>query len=291
MLYSVIDIGSNTVKCQVYSVDGNAIDRKCFYTKQLGLIAKISDGILPEYAIKELTDTINEYKRNADAAVYCFATESLRKIYNLSEVTQRIKKDCDLELELISGRDEALLSFSGFLANSPNITDGIMVDMGGGSTEILKFENSTPLYLNSFKFGCLSLRRDHVSGRFPNENEICTIRRRIADELNAYPWIKDTNRLCLIGGTGSAIGKLAAKLGYTTMPEFTSETFIKLFEYLSHPDDKITELLEKYIPARIETIIPGMCAYKQIIETVNAKTVYISHGGIRDGYLYRKLRG
>lgn len=291
MLYSIIDIGSNTVKCQVYSVEGEIISKKCFYTKQLGLIAKITDGVLPESAIKELTDTINEYKAAVDAVVYCFATESLRKINNLSEVVLSVKRRCDLDIELISGKDEALLSFSGFLTNSPRITDGIMVDMGGGSTEILKFANGKPEHLNSFKFGCLSLRRDYIKDRFPSLNEIQLIKSKVKTELKAYPWIKNCNRLCLIGGTGSAIGKLAIELGYTTLPEFSSVTFMELFNYLSQPDDEITALLEKHIPARIETIIPGMCAYRQIIETVNADTVYISQGGIRDGYLYEKLRG
>ena len=273
MLYSVIDIGSNTVKCQVYSVDGSDIEPKFFFTKQLGLIAKISGGILPEYAIKELTETINEYKDKTNSWVYCFATESLRKTKNLDEIAERIKTNCDLELELISGKDEALLSFAGFRACSPDITDGIMVDMGGGSTEILKFSDSRPLNLNSFKFGCLSLRKDHVKGRFPRDEEITSIKTKVADELSKHPWIKDCQTLCLIGGTGSAIGKLAFELGYTTGPEFSSDTFMKLFEHLSNPDEHTTVLLEKYIPARIETIIPGMCAYRQIIETVDAETV------------------
>ena len=291
MLYSVIDIGSNTVKCQVYSVDGIGIERRSFYTKQLGLIAKIVDGILPEFAIKELTDTINEYKSNDDSTVLCFATESLRKTQNLAEIIARIKNECDLELELISGKDEALLSFAGFRANSPSITDGIMVDMGGGSTEILKFGGGEALHMNSFKFGCLSLRKEYVDGRFPSENEINRIKTRVENELSNYPWIKNCKRLCLIGGTGNAIGKLALELGYSTLPEFSRDTFMQLFEQLSKHDKQTIELLEKYIPARIETIIPGMCAYKQIIEIVDAENVYISTGGIRDGYLYRKLRG
>lgn len=291
MLYSVIDIGSNTVKCQVYSVEGGKITSKYFYTKQLGLIAKITGGALPEYAVSELVDTINEYKAKVCSTAYCFATESLRKISNLTEVRERISSDCGLEVELISGDDEALLSFSGFMANSPHITDGLMVDMGGGSTEILKFSNRMPEHLNSFKFGCLSLRRDYVTDRFPDENEISLIKTTVKEKLEEYPWINDCKRLCLIGGTGSAIGKLAIELGYTTVPEFTSEAFTRLFDYLSQPDDKVISLLERYIPARIETIIPGMCAYRQIIETVNADSVYVSHGGIRDGYLYKKLRG
>ncbi len=291
MLYSVIDIGSNTVKCQVYSVEGEKIISRSFFTRQLGLIAKITDGALPEYAVNELTDTINEYKSYASSTVYCFATESLRKISNLSMVRDKIKTECGLDVELISGTDEALLSFSGFIANSPHITEGLMVDMGGGSTEILKFKDGNATDLNSFRFGCLSLRKEYVKNRFPTEAEIAAIKARVSDELKAFPWINNCNRLCLIGGTGSAIGKLAIELGYSAVPEFTSEAFTMLFEYLSQPDDNVISLLEKYIPARIETILPGMCAYKKIIERVNADRVYVSHGGIRDGYLYKKLRG
>ncbi len=291
MLYSIIDIGSNTVKCSVYKVENGEISNYDFYTKPLGLIAKIENGILPEYAICQLTDTINEYISNVSSTVYCFATESLRKVENLKEVTDRIKEICNLVPELISGKDEALLSYEGFRLKAPHIKSGIMVDMGGGSTEILKFSDDKIEHLNSFKFGCLSLRRDHVRGRFPTEAEENEIKSKVDEELKKFEWINDAQRLCLIGGTGTSIGKLAIELGYTELPEFTSETFMKLFNYLSEPDEERISLLKKHIPARVETILPGMCAYRRIIETVNAKTVFISHGGIRDGYLYRKLRG
>ena len=291
MLYSIIDIGSNTVKSAVYKLSEGKVTRYKFFTKQLGLIARIKDGILPWPSIALLCDTINEYISNVDSTAYCFATESLRRIDNLDDVICAVRNNCGLDIELISSEDEARLSFEGFLEATPNITSGIMVDMGGGSTEILKFERRKAIELHSFRFGCLSLRRDHVKGRFPTDKELTDIQNKVESELKAFPWIKDADRLCLIGGTGSSIGKLAIELGYTTLPEFSSETFMELFEYLWDIDEYKISLLEKYIPARVETILPGMCAYRRIIETVNAKTVYISHGGIRDGYLYRKLRG
>ena len=291
MLYSVIDIGSNTVKCSVYSFENGMVSNYDFYTRQLGIIAKIENGILPEYAIVQLTDTINDYVSRVSSTVYCFATESLRRISNLTEVSERIRIECGIELDLISGSDEAHLSFGGFISKAPHITEGIMADMGGGSTEILRFSNGEPQMLNSFSFGCLSLRRDYVTGRFPTKEEQENIRNKVTRELSGYPWISSTERFCLVGGTGSAIGKLALELGFTESPDFTAETFMKLFDYLYEPDDARVALLEKYIPARVETILPGMCAFRRIIEIVDAKRVFVSSGGIRDGYLYRKLRG
>lgn len=291
MIYSVIDIGSNTVKCAVYNVENNDIRQINFYSRQLGLIAKIVNGNLTETAINQLTETINLYISKYNSIPYCFATESLRRIDNLNDVINKIKKVCGIDVELISGNDEALFSFEGFRASAPTIDSGIMVDMGGGSTELLKFSQSRPEQLNSFKFGCLSLRRDYVSDRFPTQEEYRLIADKVENELKNFLWIRDAKRLCLIGGTGTAIGKMATELGFTTVPEFSKETFNSLFEYLFNIDETKIALLEKHIPSRVETIIPGMCAYRKIIEIVNADTVYVSHGGIRDGFLYHKLRG
>lgn len=293
MYYAVIDIGSNTVKCEVFSYIQNDLKSIDFISQQLGIVARIKNSVLKNEDISLLCDTIGQYKIFADkykAELYCFATESLRRIDNLDDVAKRIYNKCGLKLELISGKDEALYSYLGFRSATPNVDSGIMADMGGGSTEILKFENNTVKELNSFRFGCLSLRRDHVKGRFPAENEKAEIKDHIIKELEGFNWITDTERLCLIGGTGSAIGKLAIELGYTQLPEFPIEVFNALFERLSNTDDETAALLEKYIPARVETILPGMTAYRVIIDKINAKTVYISKGGIRDGFILSKIK-
>lgn len=291
MLYSVIDIGSNTVKCAVYKVTDRTVKQVNFYTRQLGLISKIKDGILPNEAIDLLTETINDYISKDASTPLCFATESLRQTKNLDEIMSSINKSCGLCPELISGKDEALLSFEGFCRHAPHITEGIMADMGGGSTEILKFDNSLPSRFESLKFGCLSLRRDFVAGTFPTYSEKQKIAEYVKGKLDEYDWIGSSDHLCLVGGTGSAIGKLALELGFTTSPNFSKDAFSELFEYLSDINDDKIKLLEKHIPARVETIVPGICAYRTIIEKINADQVTVSHGGIRDGYLYRKLRG
>ena len=287
MQYAVIDIGSNTVKCSVYD------DRKIcnFYSEQLGLIGKIKDGVLPSDTIIELVSTINRFKSETpNAQVFCFATESLRKISNLQDVCEIIKHECGISLDLISGEDEAILSYEGFKSSAPHISNALIVDMGGGSTEILKYDQNGVVALNSFKFGCLSLRKDYVCGKFPTDTELTDIKNRIISELAGFPWLKSTNTLCLIGGTGQAVGKLAVELGFSENICFPKSTFIKIFDYFSDLDVERIKLLEKYIPARVETIIPGMCAYKQIIEITNAKMIYVSSYGIREGYLYRKLK-
>ena len=219
----------------------------------------------------------------------CFATESLRRVSNIDDVKNAVKERLGLDIDLITGRDEAMLSFEGFRSQSPEIDCGIMTDMGGGSTEVLKFSDGKPIRLNSFRFGCLSLKNEYVKGRFPTCDEKQWIINRVHNELNIHSWIGKASRLCLIGGTGSAVAKLAIELGFTTVPEFKKDTFFELFDYFNDINDEKINLLEKHIPARVETILPGMCAYKEIIDHVGAEAVYISSGGIRGGYIYRKI--
>ena len=293
MNYAVTDIGSNTVKCEVFSYINGKLSSIDFSSRQLGLITRIREGILSAEDISLLCDTLKSYtelSKQYGADMCCFATESLRRVNNLHDVQKAVKEAIGLDIDLISGNDEAILSFEGFQAQSPDINEGIMADMGGGSTEILKFSEGKPIRLNSFRFGCLSLRSEYVKGRFPTDEEKQLIINRVSNEMNIHSWIGKSQRLCLIGGTGSAVGKLAIELGFTTVPEFDKATFERLLDRLHQPDDKAVALLEKYIPARIETILPGMCAYKEIIDHIDAKSVYISSGGIRSGYIYRQIK-
>lgn len=294
MTYSVIDIGSNTVKCGVYEVRDQKPVLIDFYTSQLGIIAKIENGILPAVHIDSLADTINSYIRRSsiygDGKIFSFATESLRRVTNLEEVCATVRNKCKLEIELVSGETEAQLSYIGFMNERRTLTEGIMADMGGGSTEILKFTENGISALNSFKFGCLHLKQKFVKGRFPTKEENDAIHRHVTEQLCAHPWVKDQKTLCLIGGTGKAIIDIAVQLGYKQPDAFERDEFNRLFERLCILDDDTVSLLETHIPSRAETIIPGMCAYKAILGYISAENVIISCAGIREGYLINKLK-
>ncbi|MBE6685631.1 MAG: hypothetical protein E7591_00170 [Ruminococcaceae bacterium] len=292
MYYSVIDIGSNTVKCEIFEYIENKLVSKGFVSRQLGIIARIKEGVLPKEDIILLCETLSHFKSECKAyntLPFCFATESLRKASNLDEIKENVKQLTDIYIDLIPGRDEALLSFKGFIKNTSSYTQGIMADMGGGSTEILSYEDSHPIELNSFKFGCLWLKKKFVKSRFPSLSEENKIDSFIRKELGAYPWIRSSDTLCIIGGTGTAIEKLALKCGFEYNGHFTKEGFRSLYEFFRDPSEDKIRLLEEHIPARVETILPGMCALLTVADIVSPEKIYISKDGIRSGYIYRIL--
>lgn len=294
-IYAITDIGSNTVKCSFYrAASVSEAEEIEFRSHKLGLIACVEDGMLKREAVALLCDTILEYKSRAEelgAEVFAaFGTAIMRKINNFDEVRRSVFEKTGVDIDLISGEDEARLSFAGAGMTSPTLDRGIMADMGGGSTELIAFEGETIQKLHSFPFGCLSLYKKFVGGRFPTAKEAGEIDDYVTEELEKHPFTKGHERLVLIGGTGKAIKKLLCELGYSGEGD-PAEALYELKErFDKHKPDDIA-MLERLIPARVETILPGLITYIAIAKRANATSFAVSGGGIRDGYLKKLMTG
>ncbi len=292
-IYAVTDIGSNTVKCSVYRVsDPQNIEDIEFMSQKLGLIALVENQALNDNAVSLLCDTVLEYKKRAEelgADVFAaFGTAIMRKITNFDEVCRSVKEKTGVDIDLISGEEEARLSFSGARMLSPELSHGIMADMGGGSTELIAFENDSINSLYSFPFGCLSLYKEYVKERFPAFNEANEIQTYVTDEISKHAFTSAHDQLILVGGTGKAISKVLCELGYSSCVN-PIEVLYALEKRFNEQDPDDIAMLEHLVPARVETIIPGLLAYIAIAKRANAKTFAISGGGIRDGYLKKLI--
>jgi len=292
-IYAITDIGSNTVKCDIFKVSaGNGTQLKIesldFLSEKLGLIARVENDRLPASAIDLLCDTVLKYQKRAaelNADVFTsFGTAVMRRIGNFGEVERAVHERNDVQIELISGEDEARLSFIGARTSDPAIKRGIMVDMGGASTELIDFTNNSINKIHSFPFGCLYLYKNFVSDRFPAADEAEAIARFVTHGLSEHKFNAEGGNLVLIGGTGKAIRKLLSHLGYTS---YSNPTLLlsELAYKFSNPSEDDIRLLEELIPARVETVIPGLLAYIAIAKHTGAKDFTVSDGGIREGYL------
>ena len=161
MLYSVIDIGSNTVKIAVLDEERIFSQVPVFFkASPLNLRSKVENDNLKESAIGELCALLKQYletsKRLTPNPPIAFATASLRGLKNSDRVLAAVKSEKGLDVSLISGETEALYSFLGARGSFP-VKAGISVDLGGGSTELLAFRKNNVLKSVSLPFGCLTL--------------------------------------------------------------------------------------------------------------------------------------
>lgn len=296
MLYSVVDVGSNTVRLVTYETDGK--NYKTVYTdfRALGLISEIENNKLADGAIEKLCQTLLLFKTNSpDGAEFtAFATAFMRVIDNAQDVVEKIKSITGIELEILSEEQEALYSFAG-ITRSLEETSGIAADFGGGSCEFIKFSDSLPTEYASLPFGCVKLAKMFVhSDVFPTLDEMKKIRNYVQKQLSTLPWIKKSPTLVLTGGTARAFAQMNNFHCNTNLRLsnylFTKESFAELYNVFTTFDAQYTNFIVTVMPGRIKTVYPGFAAVKAIIDYISCDTVTISTEGVREGYLAEKLR-
>jgi exopolyphosphatase / guanosine-5'-triphosphate,3'-diphosphate pyrophosphatase len=300
MLYGIVDIGSNTVRLNVYNCKDENISLIFSKKENLGLVFYIKNGILINDGIERLLVVLKEIKEILDYMKVddysFFATASLRNIENSSDVI-KIINELGIEIDLLSGEEEGELSFYGSIQTIKN-NDGILIDLGGGSVEIVIFEDKKITKSYSIPVGSLKMYNEYVSEILPNKEECVLIKKRTYMELDKLG-IDHTDKIpfiCGVGGSIRAIGKTLQKLN---LQENKSNLIdVKLLKELerefypteiNHDSKHICNTILHVKPSRIHTIVPALLMLDSITSYFGSELLAISKFSVREGYLYKKI--
>ncbi|MBQ8343291.1 MAG: hypothetical protein IJY21_04205 [Clostridia bacterium] len=202
--FAVIDIGSNSVRL-MFVADGKVL-YKSLNTTRLGEGLANAPTLLPA-AIDRTAQAVADFYQKGllDGAeqVFAFATAAVRSAENRAEFLDRVKQLCGLEIEVVSGEEEAELGILGALGNG----DGGVIDIGGASTEIVVKSGGKLAYKKSLDIGVVRLKDRY--GR--NVDEIKRAAKQAASEYGKIP---ATELFCGIGGTATTLA--AQYLGLQT---------------------------------------------------------------------------
>lgn len=226
-MYAIIDIGSNTIRMVLYKVINNEIQQMLNSKIPAGLAGYIdNNNMLSKKGILKAIEALSKFETILESVdvkeVHAFATASLRNISNSEEVLAEIKKHCSFDIEIISGKEEALYDYYGTMKSISSV-NGLLVDVGGGSTELVYFENGKLLSTCSIPVGSLNMYTNYVEDIIPTKSEIKNINNHISEILNTLPLSSETvNSTVLfgVGGSARACCKLSDELfnensGYT----------------------------------------------------------------------------
>ena len=296
-MYGVIDIGSNTIRLSVYKKTDSSLKLLFSNKNMAGLIAYVDkNGDLSENGIKKIINVLNGYKQILGSVnvidVYVLATASLRNVNNSNDVINRVHDATGYLIDLISGEEEAVYDFIG-ATHYINLQDGIMVDIGGGSTELVFYKNRRIEKAISMPIGSLNLYYKHVKDILPTEKELSKIKSTVKNQLKQIDINVDYHVVCGIGGTIRALNKLNNNL--YDLPIINRSMEVKnVKEILSiYKEDRsyIMNNIIKYVPDRIHTLIPGMAILITIAKRYNSNSIIVSKHGVKEGYLINKILG
>lgn len=284
-MYGVIDIGSNTIRLVIYAAENGSLRRVLTKKSSAGLAACVDEkNSLTEEGIRKAVSVISDF---ADVArligsieLYPFATASLRNIANTDEVLDRIREECGVNVRLLTGHEEALFSYKGAMNDA---RDGILSDIGGGSTEIVFSRDGEIVSAGSIPLGSLNTYVGHVSGILPDEKESKAIRSRVRKALEAVTLpnpMPDTDVLTLVGGSARVALELYNRDNGSVGDEFPT-TYLK--DKLKEDKKRLRNDILHISPDRIHTAVPGMLIIREVVHLTGCKKIKVSPFGVREG--------
>lgn len=288
--YAAIDIGSNAMRLLITNIVEQQ-DKETQFNKSALIRVPIrlgqdafTVGEISEENINRMVDAMKAFSLlmkvyKVEKYKAC-ATSAMREAYNGKEVTQIIKEQCDIDIDIIDGKIEATIIASSDLHDFLK-TDKtyLYVDVGGGSTEFSLFTDGKMIASKSFKIGTVRMLNNMVSDIVWEEIE---------------KWIKtnteEFDEVILIGSGGNInkLFKLSGKLQDKPLSYLYLNSQYQYLNSLTY-EQRIAELALN--TDRADVIIPATRVYLNAMKWSRARQLFVPKIGLADGIVKAMYQG
>ena len=295
-----IDIGTNTILLLIAKVEEGKVNPLF----EIETVARLGEGvqkngILLKEAMDRSLQTLAQYLKWCQELevqkVFTAGTSALREAKNSEDFLNLVKEKLDLPIEVISGEEEAQLSFLAVAKDLGKVKEPILVvDVGGGSTEFIlgkgdQISQWISLPLGSVRFTEEFLRSDPVQ-----EEEWEKMERKIQGYLVNIPHSQEPISMVAVGGTATTLASveqgledfIAEKIHHFVLGKEALKN--QLLLYRSKTIDERRKISGLPI-ARADVILAGGAILYLAMEELKCPSVLISCHGVRYGLLYKKL--
>lgn len=300
MRKAIIEIGTNSIKCLIAEFQQNAYQ----VVDERVIISRLGEGMMQTNLISPLS-----FRRNLDATRdlrdYCkeqgvqeiitVGTMALRSADNAAEYIRSVQRELRLDIQVLSGIREAYLSRLGALSTLKNTPQNVLIiDTGGGSTEIIHSQQDEILHNISISLGAHQLK--HLFGNTDPmvEDEYHALCNYVDQQFSSH--LRDYHKPWILGIGGTPVSLAAVELGLVDYDaaildgKQISATALnnQIGMYRSYSD-----LERKKIPGlppqRSDLILYGAVIVRSILKHCGVDTFSVSVRGLRHGILEEML--
>ena len=283
---AVVDVGSNSVRLMLLA-DGKILYKRTAITR-LGEGLSTSGRLQPsaiDRTIAQIAEFLWTARTDGATKFFAYATAAVRGATNGNEFVETVKKACDVCLEVLSGEEEARIGLVGALGDE----DGVLLDIGGGSTELIVRRGGKIVYSKSIDVGVVRLK------------DLCgedkqALARFCAERVKEYDFekgLKDSH-VYAVGGTATTLAAWTLRLErydgeVVTGSRFTLgqiKTLIDELFLLSTAEIACNSCVGE---KRAQVIKGGALWLGVVLDYIGAEAVIVSDNDNLDGYA--KTRG
>lgn len=301
-----IDIGSNSVKLWVAEKNGTAFPKTIEEQVKVTRLGKDLEkrGIIHRARFQETVEVVREFTEQARSLdvekLMVGTTSAVRRAKNQENFLRRIRRECQVDPKVISGEEEALLSYMGVVYDRGTVRDTFLTfDLGGGSTDIAIGKDLTPKYIQSVPTGSI---RFYEKQNWRGVVSLSRIRQVLSntteDQLSTQVQKKMKNPLQQrsdffpigVGGTMTTLAMiyLGLKEHDREAIEGTVIHYEELWEIIGElarrtPEERVDDL--HVSSGRKEYILGGACLFYAFMDFFRLEKIMATCRGLRHGLI------
>ena len=298
MRLGVLDVGSNTVHLQIVDTSPGARPNPIFnYKEELKLTQYISeDNLVSDEGIEKLRSSIKRAIEQSASVqtqeLLPFATSALREASNGEEIINSINKDFKIDLQVLSGEEEAKLTFLAarrwFGWSSGRL---LVIDIGGGSLEMAVGVDESPEIATSLPLGAARLTKNFLKGDPYTDKSIRALRDHIEDKLEQIlPSLvkhQDSDRAIATSKTLRTLARLSGDWFDGNGKNIRVEAIRKISAKLSEMDEASRAKLPGVSENRASQIVAGAFVAESVMRNLDIKELEICPWALREGVVLK----
>jgi exopolyphosphatase / guanosine-5'-triphosphate,3'-diphosphate pyrophosphatase len=296
MNLATIDIGTNTTLLLVARTDPaiDVIEERAEITRLGRGIG--SNGALDGEAIARTLGALRDFAaiaRRHDARIAAVGTEALRRAANAAAFLEPAAEILGTQVEVIDGRREAALTFGAVVAAFPDVRAGalVVVDIGGGSTEIVLASDGEVGFRTSLPLGSVRLTEALIHHDPPTDDERAATASAVDAAIRGVPFSRQPATLVGVAGTVTSLAAMALALpsydparvhGYRLSRADLAREIARLGAATQPERERMIGL----DPRRADVIFAGALILERIANAAGVGEIRVSDRGIRWGLLH-----
>ena len=302
---AAIDIGTNTVLLLIAKVENDHIT-VVEEQQRLPRLGKgvDEDRVLHYESMQRVFQVLKEYETIISTypdvnEVIVTATSAVRDAQNKKDFLDQVKKDIGFDVRLLSGLEEAQWTYTGALSvlEDEETKDFIVLDIGGGSTEVAHGTRDSVKNFYSFDMGCVRFRERFLTHNPPYQEEIFQCREEVEYLFNSKKFRIPKKVKCVgVAGTATSLAAIDLQLdefendrlnGHVIKKDKLSKS-IEIFSL--HTYDQLLELSPELLAGREDIFLAGLLILEGFMKYYNLDEMVVSTGGIRHGAILQSKK-
>lgn len=296
---AIIDLGSNSARLVLVNIIEGGYFVVFDELKESVRLAQDMewDGFLKPQRIAQTIKTLKMFRRLCDAnnidKIYAYATAAVRRAKNQKSFLDEVAVTCGIKIQVLTKEEQASLVYQGVI-NSLEVPKGLIMDIGGGSTQFIYYSRKNILACETLQFGSVTLtdlfKNDNISPAERNKR----IEEFIKEHLDKIEWLKTVEpdvQFVGVGGSFRNLGRISRiikKYPFDMMHNYhlPADEFNNIYDRIKCLDLEKTQKIKGLSNGRADIFPSALAVIKSVMDYLGFQNIIVSGCGLREGAMF-----